>query len=116
MKATRYEAIIQTYFLFFCFTFRTLSPIERQQVVHGKTACFVCLKIGHRAEVCASTRSCQICSQRHNTLRRIHDNPSSEQEVRGRAHAPFLCAPIISTTKNQVLLATAIGNVCNGKC
>lgn len=91
--------------LTFCDEFRRLSPYERRQVTQAKGLCFVCLKVGHRAEVCTSNRLCHLCDQRHNSMLHIPANATSENEVRAYSSA---CIPVTASNRRQVLLATAV--------
>lgn len=93
----------------FCEQFRRLSPYDRRRTAAEKMLCFVCLTAGHVAQYCNSTRFCQTCNAKHNTLLHASEQPSIEQQV--RANTAAVSSNERGHQRPPVLLATAVVNV-----
>lgn len=61
--------------IYTCSNFANLSMNEKQNFVQGKKLCFNCLGSHHLRNECTS-RSCNLCSQKHHTL--LHRSTDSE--------------------------------------
>ncbi len=51
-----------------CGIFRSMRPLQRQQVAQAHGHCLNCLSHTHGTQECVSTGLCQICSRPHHTL------------------------------------------------
>lgn len=70
------------HFVFSCADFLKLNPQERLNRIRSVRACTNCLRKGHLGKDCRSSRTCNKCSLRHNTLLHlpkvsVSDQPSS---------------------------------------
>lgn len=90
---------------FGCPSFREKTVEQRQAWVRERKLCFNCLGEKHRAEDCKSTRSCQECKRRHNTL--LHHPTQSQSSSES--------VPSVNTVytvdSNYVLPVTALVTV-----
>ena len=99
---------------------------SRLKLLRDSNRCFVCLKIGHRANMCDITKKCRHCSGRHHQS--ICNNPSNNRQQcddkkvpenrnsnKGpEGSDPPTTAAVTQTTKGSVLLQTARATVSNG--
>ena len=99
---------------------------SRLKLLRDSNRCFVCLKIGHHANMCDTTKKCRHCSGRHHQS--ICNNPSNNrQECNDKkvpenrnsnkgpeGSDPPTTAAVTQTTKGSVLLQTARATVSNG--
>lgn len=94
----------------FCEGFRRLSPTERRSKAAEKSLCFICLVTGHQARQCRSTRVCQTCNAKHNTMLHLPENTVAEQQQVVQTNTASCTSKVIESPV-RVLLATAIVNV-----
>ena len=113
---------------------RVTDREARVKLLRDSKRCFVCLRVGHQASKCDSTKKCRHCSGRHHqsicpshshTPRHIQgDNPQKRDDEKEHANRnpkqltevkehPTITT-ITHTTKGSVLLQTARANVSNG--
>ena len=99
---------------------------SRLKLLRDSNRCFVCLKIGHRANMCDITKKCRHCSGRHHQSicnnpsnynrqqcddKKVPENQNSNKGPEGSD--PPTTAAVTQTTKGSVLLQTARATVSN---
>lgn len=96
---------------FQCSTLTSLSTSQRREKVRVAGLCFNCLRKGHLASGCPSSKTCRTCEARHNTL--LHDDTSSKSKA-SLVAAPVdnqvsaSCSGGFATRAKTVLLPTAV--------
>ncbi|KAE9521501.1 hypothetical protein AGLY_018100, partial [Aphis glycines] len=106
--------------IYHCDTFDKLPLSEKRTVVRNAKLCFNCLNYGHQSADCKFSH-CPKCNKKHNS--KLHEEPSSERpsisqtndELTSHPNATAMCTGVANThsSKLNVLLATAIVNICD---
>ncbi|XP_067208487.1 uncharacterized protein [Linepithema humile] len=92
------------HFLYKCEEFLKLSETKRREEVMQRGLCLNCLRKGHLAKTCKSTR-CRNCSKSHNTLLHVESRqPSSQPEGTSKTQSVGLhsaCRSIMEVAENK---------------
>ena len=59
------------------------DPASRKAITRQKAKCFVCLRSGHMAKNCRSSRDCQICAGKHHTALCDKEKPEDTRPKEG---------------------------------
>ena len=89
--------------LYYCDSFRRLSPQRRFSFVNSKNLFFICFSSKHGARNCVQTPTCRAAGCRYTHSNLLHfDRPNAQIEVKGADYRPV--SNSYSHMRNNVLL------------
>ena len=96
---------------------RVVDPAKRKEILLRKHRCLICLRVGHRASECQTTKTCRHCNKRHHQSICDQSAPNQETSTTSIANDKSENSQVTATAalrkKGTVLLQTATAVATN---
>ncbi|XP_067047620.1 uncharacterized protein [Acropora muricata] len=96
---------------------RVVDPAKRKEILLRKHRCLICLRDGHRASECQTTKTCRHCNKRHHQSICDQSAPNQETSTTSIANDKSENSQVTATAalrkKGTVLLQTATAVATN---
>ena len=96
---------------------KVVDPAKRKEILQRKHRCLICLRVGHRASECQTTKTCRHCNKRHHQSICDQDAPNQETSTTSIANDKSENSQVTATAalrkRRTVLLQTATAVATN---